>query len=69
MTPLDRPLRREVAIDGVAYTLVLDPEGLSLTRKGHRRGLALRWQDLVNGDAALAAGLNASLDQLAGHGD
>lgn len=62
MTPLDKVLRREVEIDGSAYTLTLDPDGLKLVPKGRRKGIALRWQDLVNGDAALATALQASLD-------
>ncbi|MFG3448423.1 MULTISPECIES: hypothetical protein [unclassified Stenotrophomonas] len=62
MTPLDKPLRREVQIGDESYTLTLDPEGLKLVRKGHRKGLDLRWEDLVSGDAALAAALQASLD-------
>ncbi|HEV2621754.1 MAG TPA: hypothetical protein VGU65_06670 [Frateuria sp.] len=61
MTPLDKPLKRELTIGDVAYTLVLDPDGLKLTEKGHRRGVELRWQDLVSGDAALATALQASL--------
>jgi hypothetical protein len=61
MTPLDKPLRRELAIDGRAYTLTLDPDGLKLTEKGHRKGVALSWQSLVNGDAALAVALQASV--------
>ncbi|MBN6114355.1 hypothetical protein [Xanthomonas bonasiae] len=61
MTPLDKPLRRELEIDGRPYTLTVDPDGLKLTEKGRRKGLALRWSDLVNGDAALAAALQASL--------
>lgn len=62
MTPLDRPLRRELHIDGQAYTLTIDPAGLKLAAKGKRKGLELRWTELVNGDAALAAALQASLD-------
>jgi len=61
MTPLDRPLRREVAIDGRPYTLTLDADGLKLVEKGKRKGVTLRWADLVNGDAALASALQASL--------
>ena len=61
MTPLDKPLRREVAIDGRPYTLTIDPEGLKLTEKGRRKGVALSWQSLVNGDAALAVALQASV--------
>lgn len=61
MTPLDKPLRREVQIDDQPYTLTIDPDGLKLVPKGKRKGLDLRWTDLVNGDAALAAALRASV--------
>lgn len=61
MTPLDKPLRRELQIGDDNYTLTLDPEGMKLVRKGHRKGLDLRWEDLVSGDAALATALQASL--------
>lgn len=63
MTPLDKPLRRELDIDGQPYTLIVDPEGLKLVEKGRRKGVTLRWQDLVSGDAALATALQASLRQ------
>lgn len=62
MTPLDKPLRRELQIDDQPYTLTLDPGGLKLVRKGHRNGLELRWRELVSGDAALATALRASLE-------
>lgn len=61
MTPLDKPLKRELEIDGQAYTLVVSPEDLRLVPKGKRKGLVLAWKDLVNGDAAVAAALQASL--------
>ena len=61
MTPLDKPLKRELMIGDVAYTLVIDPDGLKLAEKGHRRGVELLWKDLVSGDAALATALKASL--------
>ncbi len=63
MTPLDKPLRRELDIDGRPYTLTVDPKGLKLVEKGRRKGITLRWQDLVSGDAALATALQASLQQ------
>ena len=63
MTPLDKPLRRALDIEDRAYTLTLDPHGLKLVEKGHRKGLVLAWRDLVNGDAALAVALQASLGQ------
>ena len=62
MTPLDKPLKRELMIEDVAYTLVLDPDGLKLSQKGRRRGVELLWKDLVSGDAALATALQASLE-------
>ncbi len=64
MTPLDKPLRRELEIEGHRYTLTVDPEPLKLAEKGHRNGIELTWRDLVNGDAALATALQASLARL-----
>ena len=64
-TPLDKTLKREVKINGRAFIVALFPEGLKLTLKGKRLGQELRWTDLISGDAALAAALNASLGQFA----
>jgi hypothetical protein len=61
MTPLDGPIKRQLLLDGVAFTLTLDAGGLRLVEKGKRKGVELRWRDLVNGDAALASALQASL--------
>jgi len=63
MTPLDKPLRRELQIGEQVYTLVIDPQGLKLVEKGRRKGVALRWDELVSGDAALARALQASLGE------
>lgn len=60
-TKLDRPLKREIGIDGKPYTLTISPDALHLVPKGRRKGYELAWVDLVNGDAALASALNASL--------
>lgn len=60
-TPLDKALRRELRIGDQDYTLTIDPEGLKLVEKGRRKGVELRWAELVNGDAALAAALQASV--------
>jgi hypothetical protein len=62
MTPLDKPIRRELRIGDDTYTLTIDPDGLKLTLKGRRKGTELRWRDIVNGDAALAAALQASTE-------
>ena len=60
MTRLDKLLRREIAIGDTAYTLSIDPDGMKLVEKGKRKGLELKWNALVNGDAGLAAALQAS---------
>ncbi|MGH8285075.1 MAG: hypothetical protein ACRETT_04840 [Steroidobacteraceae bacterium] len=61
-TKLEKPLKRELDIDGKPYTLVIAPDGLKLTVKGNRKGIDLAWKDLISGQTALAAALNASLD-------
>jgi len=63
-TVLDKELKRQVTIDGVDYTVAVDPEGLRLTGKGKRKpDVELRWRDLLSGDAAMAVALNASLSK------
>ncbi|MFD0740167.1 hypothetical protein ACFQZQ_12860 [Lysobacter koreensis] len=59
-TKLDKPIRREIEVEGKAYTLTIDADGLKLVEKGRRNGQELRWQALVTGDAALSAALTAS---------
>ena len=60
-TKLTAPFKRELEINGDKYTLTLAPEGLKLVAKGKRKGVELAWSALVNGEAALASALNASL--------
>jgi hypothetical protein len=63
-TVLDKELKRQVTVDGVDYTVAVDPDGFRLTGKGKRRPqVELRWRDLLSGDAAMAVALNASLSQ------
>jgi hypothetical protein len=59
-TKLDKPIRREIVIEDKPYTLTIDGEGLKLVEKGRRNGQEVRWRDLVSGDTALSAALNAS---------
>jgi hypothetical protein len=51
-TKLTSPLRREIEIDGEAFTVTITPDGLRLTRKRHRAGLIMSWRLLWerNGD-------------------
>jgi len=61
-TVLAKALKRQVTVDGVDSTVVVDSDGFLLTGKGKRRPqVELRWRDLLSGDAAMAVALNASL--------
>jgi hypothetical protein len=60
-TKLDKTLKRELEINHKTYTITISPEGLRLVEKGRRKGQELAWADLVSGEAALSASLNASL--------
>jgi hypothetical protein len=63
-TVLDKELKRQVTVDGVDYTVAVDPHGFRVTGKGKRRPqVELRWRDLLSGDAAMAVALNASLSK------
>ena len=61
-TKLEKPLKRELNLDGEAYIVMISPEGLKITQKGRRKGLELSWKDLISGDAALASALRASVE-------
>ena len=63
-TKLDKPLKREVLIEGKPYMLTISPQGLKLVPKGRRKGVEIAWKEIVSGEAALAAALQASLGQL-----
>lgn len=63
-TKLDKPIKRELEIDGRSYMVTLSPEGIKLVEKGRRRGQELSWTDFVSGDAAFATALQASLQSL-----
>ena len=60
-TRIDSELKREIMISGTPYTVTLTPDRLVLALKGRRKGLEIKWLDLVSGEAALATALNASL--------
>jgi hypothetical protein len=60
-TKLDKPLKREIEVEGKPYMLTITPEGLKLVPKGRRKSQELAWSALVSGEAALATALNASL--------
>ena len=45
-TKLEKPIRREVEIDGERYTVTLAPDGIRLAKKRFRSGVALSWKEL-----------------------
>lgn len=55
---LDKTLRREVEIDGEPFTVAIGPDGLRLTRKRARSGLALSWRALLELDARSSEAVN-----------
>jgi hypothetical protein len=60
-TKLIAAFKRELDVNGEKYTLTVSPEGFKLVLKGKRKGIELNWAQIVNGEAALATALNASL--------
>ena len=66
-TKLDKALKRELDINGEAYMLTIQPEGLKLVPKGKRNGHEIAWKDIVSGSVALTGALNASLERPEGN--
>jgi hypothetical protein len=65
-TKLDRPLKREIEVDGKAYTVTISSTGVKVVEKGHRKGPELSWQSIISGDAQLTEALRISLDATGG---
>jgi hypothetical protein len=61
-TKLDKPIKRELELKGVLYTVTISPEGVSIAPKGRRRGRSISWETLLSGDAELTRDLKISLD-------
>src|SRR5882757_4063184 len=64
-TPLHSTLKRALTIEGREYVVTLTEANLKLTLKGKRNGVELPWAQLVNGEAALAVALHASVGAFA----
>ena len=61
-TRLDKPLKREIEVDGRPYTVTISPDGVKIVEKGKRLGQEVTWRDIVSGDTRLAQDLRISLD-------
>jgi hypothetical protein len=60
-TVLDKPLKREIELDGQSYMLTISPDGVKITLKGKRIGREMSWRDLLSGDAELTSQLLRSV--------
>lgn len=58
-TKLVRPIRREIEIDGDAFTILLTQSGIRLTRKRFRQGRTLSWRTLRDLSGPPAQGRDA----------
>ncbi len=45
-TKLEKTIKRELELDGQAYTVAISPEGVKMTQKGFRKGRELTWRAL-----------------------
>lgn len=59
-TKLAKVIRREVVIDGEAFTVAISPEGIRMAKKRFRSGFALSWKALRDGHAGSGAGASAT---------
>lgn len=62
---LDKTIKRELEIDGKAYTIAISPEGIKVTEKGRRNGPEVTWRSIISGDASLNESLKSSVDATA----
>jgi hypothetical protein len=62
-TKLDKTIRRELEIDGEAFTLTVSPDGVRLTRKRFRSGVAISWKSLWGRHVGEAFSLPESSDE------
>jgi hypothetical protein len=62
-TKLDKSLKRELDLNGEAWMLTIDPNGLKLVPKGKRNGHEVAWKDIISGSAALTSALGGSVDR------
>ena len=63
---LDKTIKRELEIDGKAYTIAIAPEGIKVTEKGRRNGPEVSWRSIISGDATRNENLKISVDASSG---
>lgn len=65
-TPLDKPIKRELSLNGAVYTVTISTDGVKIVPKGKRLGHEISWETLLSGDAELRRDLNISVDAYRG---
>lgn len=65
-TKLEKSIKRELELEGKAYTITIAPEGVKVVEKGKRKGREISWRSIINGDAQLAEELKMSLEAFGG---
>jgi len=65
-TILDKPIKRELTLNGTVYTVTISTDGVKIVPKGKRIGHEISWETLLSGDAELRRDLNISLDAYGG---
>jgi hypothetical protein len=63
---LEKSIKRELEMEGRAYTVTIGPEGVKVVEKGKRKGREISWRSIISGDAQLSEDLKLSLDALGG---
>ncbi|MGE5090561.1 MAG: hypothetical protein ACM3OH_00175 [Bacillota bacterium] len=65
-TLLDKPIKRELSLNGALYTVTISTDGVKIAPKGKRLGHEISWETLLSGDAELRRDLNISVDAYRG---
>lgn len=47
VTKLDKAIKREIEVDGKAFTVTISAEGIKLVEKRHRKGKFVTWSGLI----------------------
>jgi hypothetical protein len=61
-TKLDKALKREIDVNGVAFMVTLAPDGLKIVEKGKRKGTELTWEQIIRGDVTMTQDLKDSIE-------
>lgn len=61
-TKLDKPIKREIDVNGVSFTVTISPDGVRIVEKGKRKGHELTWEQLIRGDVTLTLDLMDSIE-------